>query len=98
MFFQNEHPGARKERGVDLKTGIFRRRADQSQFARFDERQKCILLSLVPAVDLIEEEDRLLAILMILLRAQENTLQIFLAATYCRELDEFRLDSLRENP
>ncbi len=51
------HP--REQGAVDLEGGVLRRRADQRQQAFLYGRQQGVLLSLVEAVDLVEEEDRL---------------------------------------
>ena len=53
--------GARQQRGVDLEVGVLGRRADQRDEALLDRRQQRVLLGLVEAVDLVEEEDRRLA-------------------------------------
>ena len=49
---------AREQRRVDLEVGVLGRRADQRQQALLDRRQQRVLLGLVEAVDLVEEEDR----------------------------------------
>ena len=49
--------GAGKECGVHLKRWIFRRCANQHDVAAFDVGQKRVLLGLVEAVDLIDEDD-----------------------------------------
>ena len=49
---------ARDERGVDLVVRVLGRRADQRQEAGLDAGQQRVLLRLVEAVDLVEEEDR----------------------------------------
>jgi hypothetical protein len=36
----------------------FGRRADESDDSRLDVRQECVLLGLVPAMDLVDEQDR----------------------------------------
>ena len=49
---------AREERGVELEVRVLGRRADQRQEALLDAGQQRVLLGLVEAVDLVEEEDR----------------------------------------
>ena len=49
------HP--RQERGVDLEVGVLGRRADQGDRAVLDVGQQRVLLGLVEAVDLVEEQD-----------------------------------------
>ena len=53
------HP--RKQRGVHLEVRVLGRRADQRHQPLLDRGQQRVLLSLVEAVDLVEEEDRRLA-------------------------------------
>ena len=49
---------AGEEGGVDLEVGVLRRGADQRHEALLDRGQERVLLRLVEAVDLVEEEDR----------------------------------------
>ena len=49
---------AREQRAVDLEARVLGRRADQRDEALLDGRQQRVLLGLVEAVDLVEEEDR----------------------------------------
>ena len=51
-------PHPRQERGVDLEVGVLGRRSDQRDGAVLDVGQQGVLLRLVEAVDLVEEEDR----------------------------------------
>ncbi len=60
--FEPPDPHPRQERGVDLEVGILGRRTDQRDRAVLDVRQQGILLRLVEAVDLVEEQDRALAV------------------------------------
>ena len=55
---QHEHLAAGQKGSDHLKGGILRRGADQHDGARFHGAQQGILLRLVEAVDLIDEEDR----------------------------------------
>ena len=55
--FEPEDPQARQERGVDLEVGVLGRGADEGHDAVLDVRQQGILLGLVEAMDLIDEED-----------------------------------------
>ena len=52
--------GAREERRVDLEVRVLGRRSDQRHEPRLDGGQQRVLLGLVEAVDLVEEEDRAL--------------------------------------
>ena len=49
---------AREQRRVDLEVGVLGRRADQRHEPLLDRGQQRVLLGLVEAVDLVEEEDR----------------------------------------
>ena len=49
---------AREQRAVDLEVGVLGRGADQRHQPLLDRRQQRVLLCLVEAVDLVEEEDR----------------------------------------
>ena len=49
---------AREQRRVDLEVGVLGGRPDQRQQPFLDRRQQRVLLGLVEAVDLVEEEDR----------------------------------------
>ena len=50
--------GAREQGGVDLEVGVLRGCSDQGHKALLHGRQERVLLRLVEAVDLVEEEDR----------------------------------------
>ena len=56
-----KHPAAADQRAVDGEERILRRRADQNHHAVFDVGQQHVLLRLVEAVNLIDEQQRLLA-------------------------------------
>src|SRR5439155_17366560 len=53
---------ARKQGRVDLEIRVLRRRADQRDRSLLDRREERILLCLVEPVDLVQEEDRPLAL------------------------------------
>ena len=52
----------RQERRVHLEVGVLGRRADQRDRAVLDVRQQRVLLGLVEAVDLVDEQDRAAAV------------------------------------
>ena len=56
------HAQARQERRVDLEVRVLGRRADQRDGAVLDVRQERVLLALVEAVDLVDEQDRAAAL------------------------------------
>ena len=55
--FELEHAGAAEQRGDDFKRWVFRGRADQGDRAVLDGVQEGVLLGLVEAMDLVDEED-----------------------------------------
>ena len=59
--FERQHRGARQQRRDDLERRVLRRRADQHDGPVLDVRQESILLRLVETMNLVDEEDRLLA-------------------------------------
>ena len=56
-----EDAAAADQRLVDLEVGVLGGRADQDDRAVLDPRQQRVLLRLVPAVHLVDEEDGALA-------------------------------------
>ena len=56
--FEDEHLRARQQRRVDLEGRVLGGRADEHDVAGFDARQKGVLLRLVEAMDLVDEDDR----------------------------------------
>ena len=58
-----EQRGPRHQRRVDLEVRVLGRRADEDDQAALDGRQQRVLLRLVEAVDLVEEQDRALVVL-----------------------------------
>jgi hypothetical protein len=54
---QHEDLAAREQGGVQLEGGVLGRRADERDGAVLDVRQERVLLRLVPAVDLVDEDD-----------------------------------------
>ena len=63
---------ARQQRRVDLEVGVLGRGPDEGDEAFLDRRQQRVLLGLVEAVDLVEEEDRRLGQLAAVLCALEH--------------------------
>ena len=55
---EDEHGGAREQRGVQLEGRVLGRRADQRDGAVLHDRQEGILLRAVEAMDLVDEEQR----------------------------------------
>ena len=59
---EHDHARARQQRRDDLEGGILGRRAEQHHGAALDVRQERILLRLVEAMDLVDEEHGLSAV------------------------------------
>src|SRR3569623_3712388 len=57
MLTQHKDAGPRKERGNHLKARVLRRSANEGNLPAFDKRQQKILLRLVEAVYLVDEEN-----------------------------------------
>ena len=54
---KDEHPGPRQQRGVHLERWVFGSRADQGDDPLLHEGQHGILLTLVEAMDLVDEQN-----------------------------------------
>ena len=67
----------REQRRVDLEVRVLRRRPDQRHEPVLDRRQERVLLRLVEAVDLVEEEDRALTCAPSRSRARASTPRTF---------------------
>ena len=88
---EDEDLAAGEQRGVDLEGGVLRRGADEDDAALLDERQEGVLLRLVEAVDLVDEEDGPHAEGARLLGAGHDLLDLLDAARDGAEGDELRL-------
>ena len=55
---ERQHPRARQQRSDHLERRVLGCRADQDDRSALDVRQQGVLLGLVEAVDLVEEDDR----------------------------------------
>ena len=58
---QDQHLAARQQRGVELEARVLGRRADQRHRAVLDVGQEAVLLRAIEAVDLVHEQQGLLA-------------------------------------
>ena len=74
---KHENLAAGQKSAVYLKGRVFCRRADQYNGALFYEGEECVLLSFVEAVDLIDEEDGLLAELAVFLGLLHDGFDLF---------------------
>ena len=92
------HLAARQQRGVDLERRVLRGRADERDRARLDVRQERVLLRLVEAVDLVEEQDGALAVLgQARLGLGDGVAQVLDARLHRREPDEARVGARGED-
>ena len=88
---QHIHAAAREQRGDDFEGRIFGGRADEPDGAAFHVGEKCILLGLVEAVNLVDEQDGA-RVHLGSLRGRSHHLLDFLDAAHHRgELDEVGL-------
>ena len=93
---KHQNAGARQQRGVELKGGIFGGGADQHHGAVFHDRQEGILLRAVEPVHLVDEQQRPLAGLAPGTRGIEGLLQVGDAGKYRRQLLEMQFGRIRE--
>jgi hypothetical protein len=90
---------AAEERRVDLEVRVLRRRPDQRQEARLDRRQERVLLTLVEAVDLVQEEDRAASVAaQPVAGLAQHPAHVAHADLHRRELLEVRLRRRRDDP
>ena len=95
---KHQHPRARQERRVQLKRRVFGGGADQHHGAVFHHRQKGILLRLVEAMDLVDEQQRALPHLAPGARGIERLFQIGDAGKHRGNLLEMQLGGVGEQP
>ena len=92
---EHVHRGAREQGGIDFEGRIFGRRTDKGQQPTFNVRQKGILLRLVEAMDFVDEENRLPAVLRTRhLGARDCLADVFDAGENGREGHEFGVESV----
>jgi hypothetical protein len=93
---QHVHLRARQQRRVDLEARILGGRADEGHEPRLDERQQCILLRLVEAVDFVDEQDRVAAgAIQRVLRLLHRLADVLHAAEHRRQRDELAVERER---
>ncbi len=73
---EHQHPRAREKRGVELEGRVLGGRADQDDRAVLHDGQKTVLLGAVEAMDLVDEKQRLAAVLPAQPRRLEHLLQV----------------------
>ena len=95
---QHEDLGAREQRGVDLERRVLGRGADEHDVASLHARKEGILLCLVEAVDLVDEDDRAAAgAASSILRRRHDFLDLFDSGQHRAERDEVRLCQLGDD-
>ena len=93
------HPHPRQERGIHLEVGVLGRRADEGDRPVLDVWQQRVLLGLVEAVDLVEEQDGAGAVEgEAVLRLGDGRADLDDARHDRRQRDEVRPDGVREQP
>ena len=96
---QHQHRGARQQRRDDLERRVLGGGPDQDDRAVLDVRQEGILLGLVEAVDLVDEQDRAAPVLLAdAPRLLDDHAQFLDARQHRREGDEVRIGAARDQP
>ncbi len=93
---QDQHLAARQQGGIDLEARVLGRRADQGHGAVLDKGQEAVLLRAIEAVDLVHEQQGLLARFRCGLRFGEHLLEIGNARKDGRNGDEAQADRAGE--
>ncbi len=95
---QHVHTRARQQRAVDLERRILGGRADEDQRAVLDERQERVLLRLVEAMHLVEEQHGAAPVLLARRDCACSTAarMSLTPAMHGRERDELRIAGLRD--
>ena len=89
------HRRARQQRRVDLERRVLGGRADEGEEARLDVRQEGVLLRLVEAVHLVDEEHRARGpAACARLRALDRLADVLDAAEHRRDRDELGVEGL----
>ena len=86
---------AGEESIIDGEARILGGRADERDHAFFHEWQKNVLLSFVPAMDLVEEDDGLTSCGVIITCGSEDSREVFFFADDTREMMKLRVEELR---
>ena len=89
---------ARQQRRIDFEVRVLGRCTDERDRAVLDVRQERVLLRLVEAVDLVDEQDGALAVQReSVLRCRDARADLGDAGHHCRERRELRADRLGED-
>ena len=95
--FQHEHARAGEQGRDDLEGRVFRRRADEGEHAVFDVGQEAVLLGLVEAVDLVDEQNRADAPALHALRLVHGGAQFLHPVEHRAQRDEVRVRPVRDD-
>ena len=91
---QHQHLAARQQRGVELERRVLGRGADQGHRAVLDVGQEAVLLGAVEAMDLVDEQQRALAVAAALARGLEDPAQVGDAGEHRRQRLEMQVGLL----
>lgn len=97
-LLEHEHAAPREERAVDLERGVLGRGPDEDDAPLLHEGQEGVLLRLVEAVDLVDEDDGPESGLAPFLALAHHVADLLYAARDRREVDEFGLRHPRDDP
>jgi hypothetical protein len=96
---EDEDAGARQERGDDLERRVLGGGADEDDRAALDVRQERVLLRLVEAMDLVDEEqDRLAAAAQLVLGLRDHLSQLLHPVQHGGEPDGAHAARLAQQP
>ena len=93
---QHQHLGARQQRADQLEGRVLGRGSDEDHGAVLDDRQECVLLGAVEAVDLVDKEQGAAADLAALARRLEHLAQVGDAGKDSRQRLEFEIGAVRQ--
>ena len=94
---QHVNATTRKQSGVDLERRIFRRGANEPDIPFFHVRKERVLLRLVEAMNLVDEDDGPRAVLLRPFGVGHDLLDLFNPGQHRGELNELRLGHLRDD-
>jgi hypothetical protein len=92
------HRGPRQQGGIEFKGRVFRRRANESEQAGFDKRQKAVLLRFIKAMDFIDKQNRPPALRPPHFRLRHCLAHLLDAGKHRRQRNELALELCRHHP
>ena len=96
-WLQDIDAAAREQRGVNLERRILGRCADQADVAFFHVWQEGVLLSLVEAVNFVDEDDGTRAVLTRAFGIGHDLLDLFDSGEHGGKFNELRFRHIRDN-